>query len=61
MTDDYDELLAENAALRETLGKTLDALEAAVRRRRGVGPREPIVAPIGSIIGDARRALGRVE
>lgn len=59
MTDDYDELLAENAALRETLGKTLDALECQWRRAEGMAPRTPINAAPGSRIGEARRILGR--
>lgn len=59
--NEYDELLAENFALTEMLGKTLDALEGAIRRERKLGPREPLNDPPGSIIGDARRLLGRVK
>ena len=56
--NEYDELLAENAALRETLGKTLDALEAQMVRQSGL---DYVPGPPGSIIGDARRRLGRVK
>lgn len=53
-----DELLAENAALRETLGRTLDALEAQMVRQSGL---DYVPGPPGSIIGDARRLIGRVK
>ena len=49
-----DELLAENAALRETLGRTLDALEIALKT-------EGVKCPPGSIIGDARRLRDTLE
>ena len=59
--DEFDELLAENAALRETLGRTLDALEYHYRKNAGIAKEAPIAGPPGSIIGDARRLLGRVK